>query len=63
MKLGRFAEKEQEDLERKQKEEEAIKGITVGSRCEVTGPKVPPKRGVVMFVGEESLIIILKILL
>ena len=29
----------------------ATESITVGSRCEVTVPNAPPRRGLVMFVG------------
>ena len=29
----------------------AAESITVGSRCEVTVPNAPPRRGLVMFVG------------
>lgn len=32
----------------------AAESITVGSRCEVTVPNAPPRRGLVMFVGNYS---------
>jgi len=55
-KLGQFKKKTpeeiQEEKERAQKEEAAAKAITVGSRCEVTVSNAPPRRGVVMFVGQ-----------
>ena len=52
MKLGRFAERDTES--KLKEEEEASKAITVGARCEVTAPKAPPRRGVVMFVGMQQ---------
>ncbi|XP_071962305.1 tubulin-folding cofactor B-like isoform X2 [Antedon mediterranea] len=60
-KIGKYADKDPEEEKkreeeqlRKAAEEEALaKAITVGSRCEVNNPKVPPvKRGTVMFVGK-----------
>ena len=57
-KMGQFKEKTPEELqqekEQAQKEEEASKAITVGSRCEVTVKNAPCRRGVVMFVGKVS---------
>ena len=57
-KMGQFKEKTPEELqqekEQAQKEEEAAKAITVGSRCEVTVKNAPCRRGVVMFVGKVS---------
>ena len=54
-KLGRFADKDPEKDEKKaeemKKEEQEAKSITVGSRCQVTKPGVPPRKGRVMFVG------------
>ncbi len=51
MKLGRFSEQDIEDAkEKERKEEEAIKTITIGSRCEVSG--ATKTRGTVMFVGK-----------
>ncbi|XP_041379331.1 tubulin-folding cofactor B-like [Gigantopelta aegis] len=50
MKLGRFAERDPES--KLKEEEEATKAISIGARCEVTTPKAPPRRGVVMFVGK-----------
>ena len=57
MKLGQFAEKNnEEEIERKRKEEEELaKSITVSKRCLVTVKKDQPKRGVVMFVGKLTL--------
>lgn len=54
MKLGQFAEKDnEEEIGRKRKEEEELaKSITVGKRCLVTVKKDQPKRGVIMFVGK-----------
>ncbi|XP_033104981.1 tubulin-folding cofactor B-like [Anneissia japonica] len=60
-KLGKFADKDPEEEKRKEEEnkkkeieeETLAKTITVGSRCEVNNPKVPPvKRGTVRFVGK-----------
>ena len=52
MKLGRFAEKDPEEVKRREKEEEElVQSISIGSRCEVSTPKATAKRGVVMFVG------------
>ena len=34
-----------------EEEQLAIESITVGSRCEVTVPNAPPRRGLVMFIG------------
>ena len=34
-----------------EEEQLAIESITVGSRCEVTVPNSPPRRGLVMFIG------------
>lgn len=57
-KIGQFKEKTPEEIqqekEQAQMEEEAAKAITVGSRCKVTVKNAPPRRGVVMFVGEVS---------
>ena len=57
--MGQFKEKTPEEIqqekEQAQMEEEAAKAITVGSRCKVTVKNAPPRRGVVMFVGEVSL--------
>lgn len=56
--MGQFKEKTPEEIqqekEQAQMEEEAAKAITVGSRCKVTVKNAPPRRGVVMFVGEVS---------
>ena len=53
MKLGRFAEKDPEEVKRREKEEEELaQSISIGSRCEVSIPKATAKRGVVMFVGK-----------
>ena len=49
MKLGRFADKDAQSIEKK--EEEIAQNISLHSRCEVNLPGVPPKRGEVMFVG------------
>lgn len=55
-KLGRFGDKDpgaQEKKEEEQwKQEEKANTITVGSRCLVTRPGVPTRKGVVRFVGK-----------
>jgi tubulin-folding cofactor B len=50
MKLGRFSDNEGTDG-KKEDISDIIKNIPIGSRCEVTASNAPPKRGVVMFVG------------
>lgn len=53
MKLGRFAEGEIDEKEKRlQIEEEVAKSISTGLRCEVTISKSLPKRGVVMYIGK-----------
>ena len=57
-KLGRFGDKESQDKElqekkeeAKRKEEEKAQTITIASRCLVTRSGMPPRKGVVKFVG------------
>ena len=38
-------------------EQLAAELITVGSRCEVTLPNAPPRRGLVMFVGNSLILL------
>ena len=53
MKLGRFSEQSSEDAKKREaEEEEAVKTITVGSRCEVTVGNESKRRGTVMYVGQ-----------
>nr|CAG4635731.1 EOG090X0DT2 [Artemia franciscana] len=56
-KLGKYNEEiaaqQREKLEKqKQDEEEKLKSIVIGSRCEVTVPGQPTRRGVVKYVGK-----------
>lgn len=51
MKLGRFAESEEDAKKRETEEMETANAITVGSRCEVTLTNGVKRRGSVMFVG------------
>jgi len=55
LKQKRFAQgvaDQDDDASKLDEERLAAEAITVGSRCEVTLPGVPPRRGLVMFVGK-----------
>ena len=52
MKLMQQNQSRPEEEEKKGKEEELAKSITVGQRCLVSIKKDLPKRGTVMFVGK-----------
>lgn len=58
LKQKRQAQKTTDENDQSGLEEErlASESITVGSRCEVTLPNVPPRRGLVMFVGKHFII-------